>query len=65
MFGRAPDLHPMGEVYEWYFGDGGVQLVDDAKRAGNSMLTVIVSDLEARALDVDVPSAVVRPRLRW
>lgn len=55
----------MGEVYEWYFGDGGVQLVDDAKRAGNSMLTVIVSDLEARALDVGVPSAVVRPRLRW
>jgi predicted enzyme related to lactoylglutathione lyase len=47
LFGRGPDLHPMGEVYEWYVGDGGVQLVDDAKRAGQSMLTVIVSDLEA------------------
>ena len=22
LFGRAPDLHPMAEVYEWYFGDG-------------------------------------------
>ena len=37
----------MAEVYEWYVGDGGVQLVDDAKRAGNSMLTVIVPDLDA------------------
>jgi predicted enzyme related to lactoylglutathione lyase len=47
LFGRAPDLHPMAEVYEWHFGDGGVQLVDDTTRAGNSMLTVIVPDLEA------------------
>jgi predicted enzyme related to lactoylglutathione lyase len=47
LFGRAPDLHPMAEVYEWYFGDGGLQLVDDARRAGQSMLTVIVPDLEA------------------
>jgi hypothetical protein len=46
-FGRAPDLHPMAEVHEWYFGNGGLQLVDDAKRAGSSMLTVIVPDLEA------------------
>jgi hypothetical protein len=45
-FGRAPDLHPMAEVYEWYVGAGGVQLVDDATRAGQSMLTVIVPDLE-------------------
>jgi predicted enzyme related to lactoylglutathione lyase len=47
LFGRGPDLHPMAEVYEWYIGDGGVQLVDDSKRAGKSMLTVIVPDLEA------------------
>jgi hypothetical protein len=47
LFGRAPDLHPMSEVYEWYVGDGGVQLVDDPKRAGQSMITVIVPDLEA------------------
>ena len=37
----------MAEVYEWHFGDGGVQLLDDSTRAGNSMLTVIVPDLEA------------------
>lgn len=47
LFGRPADLHPMDEVYEWYFGNGGVQLVDDATRAGQSMLTVIVPDLEA------------------
>ena len=47
LFGRAPDLHPMAEVYEWFFGDGGVRLVDDATRAGRLMLTVIVPDLEA------------------
>lgn len=47
LFGRPADLHPMAEVYEWHFGNGGVQLVDDAKRAGSSMLTVIVPDLDA------------------
>jgi predicted enzyme related to lactoylglutathione lyase len=53
LFHRPADLHPMASVYEWHFGNGGVQLVDDAKRAGTSMLTVIVPDLEAlrRALE--------------
>jgi hypothetical protein len=31
----------MANVYEWHFGNGGMQLVDDATRAGSSMLTVI------------------------
>lgn len=47
LFGRASDLHPMAEVHEWHFANGGVQLVDDASRAGRSMLTVIVSSLDA------------------
>jgi predicted enzyme related to lactoylglutathione lyase len=47
LFGRRSDLHPMAEVHEWYFANGGVQLVADAERAGRSMLTLIVSDLEA------------------
>ena len=47
LFGRPSDLHPMDEVYEWHFGTGGVQLVADAKRAGSSMLTLIVGNLEA------------------
>ncbi len=36
----------MANVYEWHFGDCGMQLVDDATQAGHSMLTVIVPDLE-------------------
>lgn len=47
LFGRDPDLSPMPEVREWHFGDGGVQVVDDAERAGRSMLTLIVRDLDA------------------
>ena len=47
LFGRSSDLHPMAEVHEWYFVNGGVQLVADAERAGRSMLTVIVSNLDA------------------
>jgi hypothetical protein len=47
LFNRPADLHPMANLYEWHFGDGGMQLVDDATRAGSSMLTVTVPDLEA------------------
>lgn len=46
LFGRVPDLRPMDEVHEWYFGNGGVQLVADSKRAGASMITLLVADLE-------------------
>jgi hypothetical protein len=47
LFDRPADIHPMANVYEWHFGNGGVQLVDDAARAGHSMLTVLVPDLDA------------------
>lgn len=46
LFGRKPDRTPMAEVHEWYFGDGGVQLLDDAQCAGRTKLTLIVSNLE-------------------
>jgi predicted enzyme related to lactoylglutathione lyase len=46
LFGRDPDRSPMAEVHEWYFGEGGVQLLDDAERAGSSRLTLIVDDLD-------------------
>lgn len=47
LFDRPADRHPMANVYEWHFGSGGVQLVGDATRAGHSMLTVLVPDLDA------------------
>jgi ketosteroid isomerase-like protein/predicted enzyme related to lactoylglutathione lyase len=46
LFGREPDRTPMSEVHEWYFGDGGVQLVQDENRGGRSMLTLIVDDID-------------------
>jgi glyoxylase I family protein len=46
LFGREPDRTPMSEVHEWYFGDGGVQLVRDQNRRGCSMLTLIVDDID-------------------
>ncbi len=46
LLGREPDLQPMAEVDEWYFGDGGIQVVQDANRAGRSMLTLLVDDLD-------------------
>jgi predicted enzyme related to lactoylglutathione lyase len=47
LFGRQPDLTPMAEVHEWYFGEGGIQLLDDAEQSGRSKLTLIVDDMDA------------------
>jgi hypothetical protein len=46
LLGRGPDRTPMAEVHEWYFGDGGLQLLDHAQCAGNTKLTLLVGDLE-------------------
>jgi hypothetical protein len=71
LFDRPADLHPMANVYEWHFGSGGVQLVDDAQRAGSSMLTVIVPDLDAlraslesRRLTLGPPRTAISPASR-
>lgn len=47
LFGRASDRHPMVDLYEWHFPNGGVQLVADATGAGRSLLTVVVGSLDA------------------
>jgi hypothetical protein len=52
LFGREPDLSPMPEVHEWYVGNGGLQVVDDPRRSGQSMLTIIVDDLERIRVDL-------------
>jgi predicted enzyme related to lactoylglutathione lyase len=44
--GRAADARPMEGLAEWHFAESGViQLVEDAERAGRSLLTLIVDDL--------------------
>jgi predicted enzyme related to lactoylglutathione lyase len=54
LFGRNVDERPMREAAEWRLTDGGgVQLVLDQKRAGKSMVTVGVSDLDAVIKDCE------------
>lgn len=45
-FGRNADYHPMDNLYEWDFKNGGVlQLIEDKKRAGTSTITLMVQDI--------------------
>jgi glyoxylase I family protein len=47
LFGRPPDALPMEGLAEWHTPAGGVvQLVADADRAGRSLLTLDLDDLE-------------------
>lgn len=55
LFGRNVDQRPMKEAAEWRLtsdGGGGVQLVLDPKRAGQSMVTVGLKDLERTIQEV-------------
>jgi glyoxylase I family protein len=61
LFGRAADREPMTGVLEWYFGSGGVQLVDDAQRAGFSLLTMIVSSLDRTRADLHIRRLTLGP----
>lgn len=47
LFGRPPDATPMEGLAEWHFASGGVvQLVADDSRAGRSLLTLDLDDLD-------------------
>lgn len=61
LFGRAADREPVAGVLEWYFGSGGVQLVADAKRAGFSLLTMIVSSLDRTRADLRIRRLTLGP----
>jgi predicted enzyme related to lactoylglutathione lyase len=46
LLGRPADARPMDGLAEWHFAESGViQLVEDAERAGRSLLTLGVDDL--------------------
>jgi glyoxylase I family protein len=48
LFGRDRDERPMKEAAEWFLVEGGaIQLVLDKQRAGKSMATLGVVDIEA------------------
>ena len=47
LFGRPPDTRPMEGLAEWHVPAGGVvQLVASADRAGRSLLTLDLDDLQ-------------------
>jgi catechol 2,3-dioxygenase-like lactoylglutathione lyase family enzyme len=47
LLGRAPDTRPMGELVEWEFPGGGwLQVFVDRIRAGNTSITLVVSDFQ-------------------
>ena len=53
LFGREPDNHPMPNLVEWQVVDGGwVQVAEDPRRAGNSLLNLAVSDIEEGVREV-------------
>jgi hypothetical protein len=51
----------MAEVHEWYFVNGGVQLVADAERAGRSLLTVVVSNLDVTRAEMQTRDLALGP----
>jgi catechol 2,3-dioxygenase-like lactoylglutathione lyase family enzyme len=49
LLGRAPDTHPMSEVYEWTFPTGGwIQVFADKERSGKSSVTFVETDFAGR-----------------
>jgi hypothetical protein len=48
LFEREPDARPMDGLCEWHFGEtAGFQLHQDATKASQGTLTLIVPDVEA------------------
>jgi hypothetical protein len=54
LLGRPADTVPMDGLAEWHYADSGsIQVIRDADRAGNALLTLSVDDLrgEVAALE--------------
>src|SRR4051794_20102860 len=53
LFGRPPDFSPKEGEGCWRVGEGGwVYLVQDERRAGRALLTVLVDDLDAQLAEL-------------
>lgn len=54
LFGRPPDLVPHEREVAWQLAEGGwVYVVEDPGRAGGSLLSLIVEDLDAEVAPVE------------
>ena len=50
VLGRAPDDRPMPSLTQWRgVSDAGIQLFEDAAKAGNSTMTLVVPSMDARS----------------
>lgn len=47
VLGREPDDRPMDTLVQWRgFSNAGIQLFKDPAKAGNSIMTLVVADME-------------------
>jgi catechol 2,3-dioxygenase-like lactoylglutathione lyase family enzyme len=54
LFGRPPDMRPHDAEVCWRLADSGwIHVVVDPERAGNSLLTVLVDDLQGFLAGID------------
>lgn len=65
LFGRIADATPMEGLAEWHHGEvAGLQLFEDAGKAGQQTLTLIVTDLRgehARLTNADLSPGAIEP----
>ncbi|MEP7073512.1 MAG: hypothetical protein ABI727_04950 [Nitrosospira sp.] len=53
LLSREPDDRPMDTLVQWRgFSNAGIQLFKDAAKAGNSVMTIVVSDIEETKLSL-------------
>lgn len=53
-FGRPPDSRPHEHEVVWQLADAGlIYVVEDPKRAGHGLLTLIVDDLEMQIAELE------------
>lgn len=53
LLGRPPDLVPNDSEVCWQLGGGWIYVVEDAERAGRSLITLIVDDLDAEVAPIE------------
>ncbi|HEY1368776.1 MAG TPA: VOC family protein [Gaiellaceae bacterium] len=62
LVGRPPDLRPNEDEAAWRLTDTGwIYVVEDAGRAGNALLTVLVEDLETHVAELAARGLATQP----
>ena len=62
LFGRAPDIVPNDDEVMWRVTDGAwLYVIRDAPRAGNSLVTICVTDLDAAVAELADRNITVGP----